>query len=85
VLLDAHPSHGFVGGAALDKDGRLAGMIDMAPATLASLAPQTARISLVPTATIRKFLANVGLRPVEGNGTVADAKHAVVRVICVRK
>jgi len=85
VLLDAHPSRGFVGGAALDKDGRLAGMIDMAPATLASLAPQTARISLVPTATIRKFLANVGLRPVEGNGTLADAKHAVVRVICVRK
>ena len=40
VLLDAAPARGFVGGAALDGQGQLAGMIDLAPAVTAG--PATA-------------------------------------------
>ncbi len=79
VLLDAQLSRGFVGGAAIDGEGQLAGMIDTAPAA----AP--AQSAFVPTATIRKFLANAGVKPLEGRSDFQAARNAVVRVICVRK
>lgn len=85
VLLDAQPSRGFVGGAAIDAEGRLAGMIDMAPASVAGPAASAERTSFVPTATIRTFLEGAGVAPLTGRGDVEAAKNAVVRVICVRK
>jgi S1-C subfamily serine protease len=85
VLLEASPVRGFVGGAALDGEGRLAGMIDIAPASVAGPSSAAGQISLVPTASIRKFLGAAGVTPVGGRGDLATAKSAVVRVICVRK
>lgn len=85
VLLEASPARGFVGGAALDGEGRLAGMIDIAPAAVAGPAAAAGQVSFVPTATIRKFLDGSGVAPVAGRGDLAAAKIAVVRVICVRK
>ena len=85
VLIDVIPARGFVGGAALDGEGRLAGMIDLSPAAVAGPAATAGQASFVPTATIRKFLESAGVAPVAGRGDVAAAKNAVVRVICVRK
>lgn len=85
VLLDAQPSRGFVGGAAIDGEGRLAGMIDISPAAIAGPAVGAGQLSFVPTATIRKFLDRAGVTPLAGRGDAASAKGAVVRVICVRK
>ena len=85
VLIDTVPARGFVGGAALDGEGKLAGMIDVAPAAVAGPAANAGQASFVPTATIRKFIESAGVVPVAGRGDVAAAKDAVVRVICVRK
>ncbi len=85
VLIDAFPARGFVGGAALDGEGRLAGMIDVASAAVAGPAASAGQASFVPTATIRKFLESAGVAPVAGRGDIDAAKNAVVRVICVRK
>jgi peptidoglycan hydrolase-like protein with peptidoglycan-binding domain len=85
VLLDAQPLSGFVGGAAIDNEGRLAGMIDMASAALRGVTPGATQTALVPTASIRKFLEGAGVVPLPGRGDVETAKNAVVRVICVRK
>jgi hypothetical protein len=41
--------------------------------------------ALVPTATIRAFLAKANVTPVMGRMSVDDAKASVARVICVRK
>jgi S1-C subfamily serine protease/peptidoglycan hydrolase-like protein with peptidoglycan-binding domain len=85
VLLDAAPAPGFVGGAAIDGEGKLAGMIDIAPAAVAGPPAGAGHASFVPTATIRKFLENAGVTPLSGRGDLAAAKNSVVRVICVRK
>lgn len=85
VLLDAQPARGFVGGAAIDGEGRLAGMIDLSPAAVAGPVAGSGRASFVPTATIRKFLERAGVAPLAGRGDIEAAKNAVVRVICVRK
>lgn len=85
VLIDTVPARGFVGGAALDSEGRLAGMIDMPEPAVAGPAASAVQASFVPTATIRRFLESAGVTPVSGRGDIAAAKDAVVRVICVRK
>jgi S1-C subfamily serine protease len=85
VLLDAQPSRGFVGGAAIDGEGRLAGMIDLSPAAIAGPAAGAGQTSFVPTATIRKFLEGAGVTPLTGRGDAEAVRNAVVRVICVRK
>lgn len=85
VLLDAEPVRGFIGGAAVDGQGRLAGMIDVASAAVAGPITSAGQISFVPSATIRKFLGSTGIKPVDGSGDLAATKNALVRVICVRK
>lgn len=85
VLLDAAPARGFVGGIALDGQGQLAGMIDLAPVVSAGPAAASGAVALVPTASIRKFLDGAGVYPTTGKSDIAAAKEAVVRVICVRK
>lgn len=84
VLLDAMPARGFVGGIAIDGQGQLAGMIDLAPAVTAGPAAAPGG-ALVPTASIRKFLEGTGVTPRAGRSDIAAAKDAVVRVICVRR
>jgi S1-C subfamily serine protease len=85
VLLDTNPARGFVGGAALDGQGQLVGMIDLAATVTAGPATANGQAALVPTASIRKFLDNAGVHPATGKSDVAAARNAIVRVICVRK
>lgn len=80
VLLDAAPARGFVGGAALDAQGRFVGMIDGAASNGAPKSPP----AFIPTATIRKFLDRAGIAPADGGGEAAAARESIVRVICVR-
>jgi hypothetical protein len=79
VALEPTPAAGFSGAAALDAQGQLVGMIEMKPQGAAFQA------ALVPTATIRAFLAKANVTPVMGRMSVDDAKASVARVICVRK
>ncbi len=85
VLLDTVPARGFIGGVALDGQGHLVGMIDLAPLVTAGPAVAGNAAALVPTASIRKFLDAAGVYPAAGKSDVAAARDAVVRVICVRK
>ncbi|MFN3658268.1 MAG: trypsin-like peptidase domain-containing protein [Pseudolabrys sp.] len=77
------PMAGFSGAAALDAQGRFAGMTEMRTAVLASVEPSAPPVRLISAAAIRDFLAmhNVRQPPAAGR----DAKASVVRVICVRK
>jgi S1-C subfamily serine protease len=85
VLLDTNPARGFVGGAALDGQGQLVGMIDLAATVTAGPATANGQAALVPTASIRKFLDGAGVYPAIGKSDVAAARNSIVRVICVRK
>ncbi len=77
------PMAGFSGAAAIDGQSRFLGMLEMRSAVLASAEPAAPPVRLVTAAQIRDFLAAHHVKPVTEPG--ADAKAAVVRVICVRK
>jgi peptidoglycan hydrolase-like protein with peptidoglycan-binding domain len=84
LALSPAPGLGFSGSAALDADGKFAGIALLKPLVVAgpaSAAPAT-QAMLIPAETIREFLKT---QNVNATGTSADAKAAVVRVICVRK
>jgi len=85
VLLDSAPLRGFVGGAALDGQGQLVGMIDLAPTVTAGPTIASNQAALIPTASIRKFLDSAGVFPAIGKSDIAAARNSIVRVICVRK
>ncbi|MGN8546020.1 serine protease [Bradyrhizobium sp. 13971] len=82
--LSPAPALGFSGAAALDSGGRFAGIAVLKPVIVAGPANATppAQAALVPADTVRSFLKAHG---VTVSGDSADAKAAVVRVICVRK
>jgi putative peptidoglycan binding protein/trypsin-like peptidase len=84
VTLTPAPAIGFSGGAALDADGKFAGLALLKPAIVAgpANAAPAAQAMLAPAAMVRDFLKAHG---VTANGTSSDAKAAIVRVICVRK
>jgi peptidoglycan hydrolase-like protein with peptidoglycan-binding domain len=84
AALSPAPALGFSGAAALDTDGKFAGLALLKPAVVAgpaNLTP-TAQAVLVPADTVREFLKANGVNAAGGS---TDAKAAVVRVICVRK
>jgi len=85
LALDTPPALGFDGAAALDAQGKLAGLVSIKPAVVAGPAPAT-NAALTPVEAVRALLdaQNVGPAPTAVTGTEA-AKAAVVRVICVRK
>jgi peptidoglycan hydrolase-like protein with peptidoglycan-binding domain len=77
------PSIGFSGAAAMDADGKFAGLAQLKPILVAG--PTNApppQAALVPADAIRDFLKANDVAP---SGTSTDAKASVVRVICVRK
>jgi len=82
------PQLGFSGGAALDGQGRLIGMVELrttAVANAGAASPQPLA-TLVPAPTIRTFLEAQRLAPAATGRLGADAARAsLVRVICVRK
>jgi peptidoglycan hydrolase-like protein with peptidoglycan-binding domain len=84
LALSPPPSLGFSGAAALDADGKFAGIALLKPVLVAgpaSAAPG-AQAVLVTSDAVRDFLSANG---VNAAGASADAKASVVRVICVRK
>ena len=84
VALSPAPALGFSGAAALDSDGKFAGIALLKPVLVAGPlnAAPAAQAVLVTSDTVRDFLKVNGVNA--GNGS-ADAKASVVRVICVRK
>ncbi|WFU41031.1 serine protease [Bradyrhizobium sp. CB82] len=84
AALSPPPAVGFSGSAAIDGDGKFAGIALLKPAIVAGPANSApaAQAVMVSAGIVRDFLkANA----VTANGSSADAKAAVVRVICVRK
>ena len=84
VALSPAPALGFSGAAALDGDGKFAGIALLKPVQVAgpANAAPAAQAVLVTTDTVRGFLKANG---VDAAGGSPDAKASVVRVICVRK
>lgn len=81
LALSPAPAIGFSGAAALDGDGKFAGIALLKPVVVAGPAA-AAQAALVPADTVREFLKASG---VDAAGGSPDAKASVVRVICVRK
>ena len=81
LALSPAPALGFSGAAALDADGKFAGVALLKPVLVAGPAA-AASAALVPADIVRGFLKSNG---VNASGDSSDAKAAVVRVICVRK
>ena len=84
LALAPAPGLGFSGGAALDADGRFAGIAVLKPAVVAGASSTTPSLqaTLVPAESVRSFLASQGVRV---DGKAREARLATVRVICVRK
>ena len=84
LALSPPPAVGFSGAAALDIDGKFAGVALLKPAIVAGPpnATPAAQAVLVPADAVREFLKANSVDAASGS---ADAKAAVVRVICVRK
>jgi peptidoglycan hydrolase-like protein with peptidoglycan-binding domain len=84
TALSPPPALGFSGAAALDGDGKFAGIALLKPVVVAGPASATppAQAVLVPPDTVAEFLKANGVNAAGGS---PDAKAAVVRVICVRK
>jgi hypothetical protein len=82
------PKLGFSGAAAVDAQGRFAGMVDLTSPVAAggrSVLPQAA---IVPADAVRSFLAAQGIILETGAAPAADhaaIEKSVMRVICVRK
>jgi peptidoglycan hydrolase-like protein with peptidoglycan-binding domain len=82
------PKLGFSGAAAVDAQGRFAGMVDLTSPVAAggrSVLPQAA---IVPADAVRSFLAAQGIILETGAAPAADhaaMEKSVMRVICVRK
>ncbi|MCC7347283.1 MAG: peptidoglycan-binding protein [Variibacter sp.] len=81
--LTPEPAPGFSGAAAIDSDGRFAGLARLKPATVAGATgtPLPAQALLIPADSVRAFLTAKGVIPASG---ASDAKAAVLRLVCVR-
>jgi peptidoglycan hydrolase-like protein with peptidoglycan-binding domain len=82
LALSPAPAAGFSGAAALDTDGKFAGIALLKPAVVAGPPNAAAQAVLVPAEPLREFLSANGVNAAGGS---TDAKASVVRVICVRK
>jgi peptidoglycan hydrolase-like protein with peptidoglycan-binding domain len=84
IALSPPPALGFSGAAALDSDGKFAGIALLKPILVAGPpnAAPPAQAALVPADTVRAFLK---ANRVIASGGSPDARTSVVRVICVRK
>jgi peptidoglycan hydrolase-like protein with peptidoglycan-binding domain len=86
LALSPAPAIGFSGAAALDGEGKFAGLALLKPVVVATTAAANAapapQAVLVSGDAVRDFLK---ANDVTATGTSTDAKAAAVRVICVRK
>jgi peptidoglycan hydrolase-like protein with peptidoglycan-binding domain len=82
------PQLGFAGAAALDGQGRVAGMVALKTPAVASASTNTMpppQGTVVSIETIRKFLDTHSVTPATGRSGIDAAKASLVRVICVRR
>jgi hypothetical protein len=79
--LDPAPKLGFSGAAAVDPQGRFAGMVDLSSTAVAG-AGAVSPATLVPTEALRAFLQTQNIVPATSRNAI---DQSVVRVICVRK
>jgi peptidoglycan hydrolase-like protein with peptidoglycan-binding domain len=77
------PPPGFSGAAAIDRRGRLFGVVLAKPQIVAGPAAE-ASAELISADTVGKFLREQGVTPATGSAEVKAIKASVVRVICVR-
>ena len=80
--LDPAPKLGFSGAAALDAQGRFAGIVELKSPVVAGAGAVAQQATLIPAAAVRAFLQTQGLAPAAGH---AAMEQSIVRVICVRK
>ena len=82
------PKLGFSGAAAVDAQGRFAGMVDLTSPVAAGGRSVLPQATIVPADTVRSFLAAQGITLETGAAPAADhaaIEKSVMRVICVRK
>ena len=79
--LDPAPKLGFSGAAAIDAQGRIAGMVDLQSTAVAG-AGAVSQATLIPVETLRAFLQAQNIALSTGHTPI---DQSVVRVICVRK
>jgi hypothetical protein len=79
--LDPAPKLGFSGAAAIDAQGRFAGMVDLSSTAVAG-AGAVSQATLISPETLRAFLQAQNIAPVSSHTPI---DQSVVRVICVRK
>jgi hypothetical protein len=79
--LDPAPKLGFSGAAAVDAQGRFAGMVDLSSTAVAG-AGAVNQATLIPAETLRAFLQAQNIALTTSRSTI---DQSVVRVICVRK
>jgi len=84
LALSPAPAIGFSGAAALDSEGKFAGIALLKPVIVAGLpnAAPAAQAALVSADIVRAFVKANGVNAADGS---SDARASVVRVICVRK
>ncbi|HZC55087.1 MAG TPA: hypothetical protein VE396_03425 [Xanthobacteraceae bacterium] len=75
------PKLGFSGAAAIDAQGRFAGLVELKAPVVAGAAA-VLQATLVPAAAVRAFLRAQAIAVATGH---AATDQSVVRVICVRK
>jgi peptidoglycan hydrolase-like protein with peptidoglycan-binding domain len=84
--LEQTPPLGFSGAAALDSQGRIAGMVTLKAPVLASAGATTLPgANVVPVSAIRQFLDAQYVTPSTGRSGTDAVRASVVRVICVRR
>jgi hypothetical protein len=82
--LETVPALGFAGSAALDAQGRFAGLVVLKAPVMAG-AGGAPKAGMVPVERIRNFLEANYVAPASGKPGVEEIKASVTRVICVRK
>jgi hypothetical protein len=75
------PKLGFAGAAAVDAQGRFAGIVELKSPVVAGPTSGAQQAALVPAAAVRAFLSAQAIAPAAGH---AAMDQSVVRVICVR-
>jgi hypothetical protein len=83
--LDPAPRLGFSGAAAVDAQGRLAGMVALKPPVVAGSGSAGQGATVVPAEAIRAFLQAHSVSPAPMADQHAPMAQSVLRVICVRK
>jgi hypothetical protein len=82
--IETTPSLGFSGAAAINAQGRFAGMVVLKASVVAGPSPGPQAI-VVPRERVMNFLDANYVAPASGRPGVDEAKASVLRVICVRK